>query len=152
MLTMINQIAINCPIQKVFSFIAQAENFPKWNYYLLSVTKTAEGKPIIGATYHQTRIRDQQNFTITRYEENKVIEFSSFGGFLKYIRRFSFSPSGNGCIVDDLFQIRTYLPGFINRIIAKRPQAAVKENLLKLKQLLETGETTLQDGRTVISH
>ncbi len=150
MLTMINQVQIDCPPENVFAFISKAENFPKWNYYLVSVIKTSEGNPFIGATYHQTRKKDQQDFAITAYEENRTIEFSSVGkGLIRYKRKFNFTSTEEGCMIDDLFQIRTFLPGFINRMIAKRPQAAVKENLLKLKQLLETGETILQDGRKV---
>jgi uncharacterized membrane protein len=150
MLTLKNQLQINCPLEKVFGYLSMPENFPKWNYYLRSVKKIAEGHPIIGASYHQVRIKDEQYFTISAYDENNYIEFNSTGGtFLKFKRRFSFSATAGGCIIDDLFEIRTFLPSFINKIIAKKPQAAVKENLLKLKELLETGATILQDGRRV---
>ena len=152
MLTMLNNVEIDCPLQKVFAFIAQPENLPLWNYYLRTVTKTAEGNPFIGATYHQQRIKDEQHFAITAYEENKLIEFTSTGGFIKFKRLFTFAASGNGCIINDSFQISTYLPSFINKLIAKKTKAAVKENLLKLKQLLETGETILQDGRKISLH
>jgi len=150
MLTMKNQVDINCPLEKVFNFLSNPENFPKWNYYLRSVRKIAEGNPIIGATYHQQRIKDEHYFTISAYEENKLIEFNSTGGsLLKFKRRLNFAATNDGCTIKDIFEIRTFLPSFINKLIAKKPEAAVKQNLLKLKELLETGETVLQDGRRV---
>jgi hypothetical protein len=41
------------------------------------------------------------------------------------------------------------LPGFLAKLFLKGPQKAVKQNLEKLKQLLETGHVVLQDGREI---
>jgi len=112
----------------------------------------ADGNPVIGSQYHQVRKKDEQYFTITGFEENKTIEFSSTrSSFLKYKRQFTFTVLEGTCMVDDIFEISTGLPlpALINKLLGKKPQMAVKENLLKLKQLLETGQTTLQDGRLV---
>jgi len=147
---MLNEVSVNCPLEKVFSFLAAPEKFPLWNYYLRSVQKVQEGNPVIGARYHQQRVKDEQNFSVTAFEKNKYIEYSSTGGtWLKFKRRFNVSMVNSVCIVEDRFEIRTFLPSFINSIIAKKPAAAVKENLLKLKELLETGTTVLQDNRRI---
>jgi hypothetical protein len=54
--------------------------------------------------------------------------------------------SGKTLIVDT-WELDPDLPGIIERLSVKPARSAVKENLLKLKQLLETGTVTLQDGR-----
>ena len=152
MITLKNNISINKPIEKVFGFIANPENLPKWNYYLKTVHKIADGNPVIGSQYHQVRKKDEQYFAITGFEENRSIEFTSTkSSFLKFKRQFTFSIFEGVCMIDDIFEISTGLPvpAFINKLLGKKPQMAVKENLLKLKQLLETGQTILQDGRLI---
>lgn len=148
MLVIKNQVHIKCSLEKVFSFVANPENFPKWNYYLQAVQKIENGNPVTGSVYRQVRKKDELYYMITAIKENEFIEFKSVRSrFLKFKRQFTFSVSTDGCIIDDLFEIRTWLPSFINIQLAKKPQKAVNENLLKLKQLLETGETILQDGK-----
>jgi hypothetical protein len=40
------------------------------------------------------------------------------------------------------------VPGLLEPLAARRAKAGVRENLGKLKTLLETGRVTLQDGRS----
>ena len=91
MITLKNSISINKPIEKVFGFIANPENLPKWNYYLKTVHKIADGNPVIGSQYHQVRKKDEQYFAITGFEENRSIEFTSTkSSFLKFKYSFPF--------------------------------------------------------------
>jgi hypothetical protein len=50
-------------------------------------------------------------------------------------------------VVVDEWKFDTAIPALFARIGATNVKAAVAENLEKLKQLLETGKTILQDGR-----
>jgi len=150
MLKIKNSVLIEVSTEKVFAFLAVPENLPHWNYYLVSVNKISTGKPIIGSQYHQIRKKDEQYFEITGFEENTFIEFTSIrSSFIQFKRQMSFSSAHNGCIVDDLFELKSIVPSFLMRLFTKNIQKAVSENLGKLKQLLETGGTTLQDGRIV---
>lgn len=150
MITLRNTIDINAPLEMVFKFLANPENFPKWNYYLKTVKKIADGNPVIGSEYHQVRKSDEQYFAIASFKESELIEFASIRKpSIKFKRCFTFSATEAGCRVDDLFEFGYWVPSFIGKIVSKKPEKAVKDNLMKLKELLEYGETTLQDGRSV---
>ncbi len=43
MLEFENTIRIDRPIAEVFAFLSDLENIPKWNYYVLEVTKLSNG-------------------------------------------------------------------------------------------------------------
>jgi uncharacterized membrane protein len=48
-----NTICIDCPIAEVFAFLSDLENIPRWNYYVLEVTKLTGGPIGIGTMHHQ---------------------------------------------------------------------------------------------------
>jgi len=145
-----NEIQIDSELEKVFSFLANPENLPKWNYYLVTVKKIKEGNPVIGSQYHQVRKKDAQYIELTALEGNKLIEFSSIkSSFIRFKRRMFFSATANGSLIDDIIELRSFIPSFLLRLFTKKIQEAVKANLYKLKELLETCTTTLQDGRVV---
>ncbi len=150
MIVLRNSIIINAPLEKVFKFLADPENFPKWNYYLKTVRKVGDGNPVIGSTYHQVRKADEQYFTISGFKENEFLEVSSTKkSAITFKRRFSLSAKENDCCLNDHFELAPLVPNFIGKWVSKKPQKAVGENLMKLKELLETGATTLQDGRVI---
>jgi len=150
MLKIKNSILIQVSTEKVFAFLAVPENLPLWNYYLITVNKISTGKPVIGSQYHQVRKKDEQYFEITGFEENKLIEFTSTRpSLIQFKRKMFFSSTNNGCTIDDVFELKSIVPSFLLRLLTKNIQKAVNENLGKLKQLLQTGTTTLQDGRIV---
>jgi hypothetical protein len=51
-------------------------------------------------------------------------------------------------ILTDEWELDTGKPALVERFAGRNVKSAVAENLQKLKQLLETGKVTLQDGRT----
>ena len=70
MLEFENNIRIDRPIAEVFAFLSDLENIPKWNYYVLKVTRLSNGPIGIGTTYHQVRKTDEQDLCITEFEQN----------------------------------------------------------------------------------
>lgn len=145
-----NTIYINVPVERLFNFLSRPENLPLWNYYLKSVRKISNGINIIGARYHQERKDDEQVFEITRFEQNKLIEFKSLeDSKLRFKRQLIFSQIDGQTFLQDFFEVDTGLPLMLQKLFRGKLRSAVKENLAKLKQLLETGQTTLQDGRLV---
>jgi hypothetical protein len=61
--------------------------------------------------------------------------------------RFEFEPTPDGTRITDQWQLQSGHNPLVELLGERRIRAAVAENLGKLKQLLETGTTTLQDGR-----
>lgn len=148
MLEFENTIRVNRPISEVFTFLADLENIPKWNYYVLEVRKLSEGPVGIGTTYHQIRKTDEQYLRITELEPDhkltvKTLPQSSPDLEMKFI----LSEEGESTRIRDEWKLDTGLPVLIERLGAYKVKSAVAENLTKLKGLLEDGRVVLQDGR-----
>ena len=148
MLTFEKTIRINRPIAEVFAFLADFENLPKWNYYVLDVRKRSDGPIGIGTIYHQVRKTDEQDFRIIELEPNHTVAVQTMPPASPALAmRFTLAEEGGTTCLRDAWQLDTGLPRLLERLGARRIQTAVAENLTKLKQLLEAGQVVLQDGR-----
>lgn len=150
MLEFENSIDINCPAEEVFKFLADFENLPKWNYFVLNVEKTSAGPTGVGTTYHQVRKTDEQTFAITEFEPNRTLALKTLPGESPRLEmRFVFRSERNLTHVRDLWKLDTGRTAILERLAGGKVKSAVAENLSKLKQLLEQGKVILQDGRRV---
>jgi uncharacterized membrane protein len=147
-----NKLEINQPVADVFSFISNFENMPKWNYFVLEVTKLSEGSIGLNTTFRQVCKTDTQEYKITEFEPNRRVTIETLPPYSKLIMRFTFEQEENNnhnTLLTDEWELDTGKPAFIERLAGGNVKSAVAENLQKLKQLLETGKVTLQGGRTV---
>ncbi|MGD8490264.1 MAG: SRPBCC family protein [Anaerolineae bacterium] len=146
-----NRIVIDRPVEEVFAFVADFENVPKWNYYVLEVNKTSAGPLGVGTTYHQTRKTDEQDFGVIEYEPTERVVVKTLPHAQPaFEMRFMFQPLEGGTQMTDAWKLDTGGPGLLERLGRGKVKQAVKENLVKLKELLETGSVQLQDGRTAV--
>ena len=148
MITLANRIIINKPVEEVFTFISEFENIPRWNYYVKEVSRIPVQKGS-RTKYRQVRKSDFQEFEIIDFQFPVRIEIATTGDSnINFKRRFDFDtdPSDN-CILKDLFEIESGYPQIMQTLFRRKMQQAVNENLFKLKELLEMGQTVLQDGR-----
>jgi hypothetical protein len=65
------------------------------------------------------------------------------------VRTMTFAGEGNTTRITDEWSIELGIPPLLRPLGKAKVSSAVQENLAKLKELLETGTTTLQDGRTL---
>lgn len=145
-----SSVQINRPLREVFAFVANQENNPKWNYFVTSVKKTSEGPFDAGTTFHQVRKTDPQELQIAVIEPNRLIRIETIPPSTPEVNRLiSFREENGNTVLVDHWKLDTGHPQFLQRLGAGRVKAAVKENLAKLKELLESGSATLQDGRRV---
>jgi uncharacterized membrane protein len=145
-----NTIVIERPVEEVFAFVSEFENIPKWNYYVVEVEKTSQGPLGVGTTYHQTRKTDEQDFGVIEYEPGETVVVKTLPHSRPaFEMRFTFEPVAGGTSILDEWKLDTGQPGLLEKLGAGKVKQAVKENLTKLKELLETGSVQLQDGRTV---
>lgn len=150
MITIANSIEINVPLTRLFSFLADPETLPLWNYYVKTVRSITPEKTGVGARYHQTRKDDEQIFEITSLKENTFIELRTISdSSVQFKRQMTFTEIGDKCVLEDFFELDTGHPILLQKILAGSIRASVKENLTRLKQLMEKGKTTLQDGRVI---
>jgi uncharacterized membrane protein len=144
-----NKLEINQPVAEVFSFISNFENMPKWNYFVLEVTKLSEGSIGLNTTFKQVRKTDTQEYKITEFEPNRRVTIETLLPYSKLVMRFTFEQENNNhTILTDEWELDTGKAALVERFAGRNVKSAVAENLQKLKQLLETGKVTLQDGRT----
>ena len=145
-----NVIEIKAPVTEVFKFVADMRNTPKWNYYVMRVIQENGNGPDLGARYHQTRKTDNQRYEITNYEQGKSLMIQNLPGsspmFNRHLRFESISDSTR--LIDQM-SLHTRYPDLLESLAVGNIRKAVAENLSKLKELLENGETQLQDGRVI---
>jgi uncharacterized membrane protein len=144
-----NKVEIKRPIAGVFQFLSNFENMPKWNYFVVNVKKISNGPVGINTAFRQTRKTDNQEYRIIEYEPKHKVTVETSPPYSRLRMRFTLEPSDNdnGTIVIDEWKFDTGKPALFERIAGRKVKFAVAENLEKLKQLLETGRTILQDGR-----
>ncbi|HEX6283057.1 MAG TPA: SRPBCC family protein [Nitrososphaera sp.] len=143
-----NKLEINPPIDDIFLFISNFQNMPKWNYFVLEVTKLSEGSIGLNTTFRQVRKTDTHEYKITEFEPNRRVTIETFPPYSKLVMRFTFEQENNHTILTDEWELDTSKPALVEKLAGGNVKSVVAENLQKLKQLLETGKVTLQDGRT----
>jgi uncharacterized membrane protein len=150
MITFQNSIEIKKPVRDIFHFLANFENIPMWNYYVRKVSKEPVGDIGEHTVFHQTRKNDSQIYEITSYQPYHTITVKTKpGSSLQFERTFRLNIRDSFTVIEDIWKLD---PGKHNIFIIlafQKIRKAVSENLNKLKELLETGGTTLQDGREI---
>src|SRR5436190_20489251 len=66
-----NTVTITRPIGEVFTYLADAENLPQWNYAIEQTQKISPGPAGVGTVYRQTRTlpgRSQEDFEIVVFQ------------------------------------------------------------------------------------
>jgi uncharacterized membrane protein len=142
-----NSVVIDRPVSEVFAFISNFENMPRWNYFVVEVTRESARGPEVGTIYRQRRKSDEQLYAITEFEPNLRVAVQTLPSSPDLQMRFTFEPYGHGTRLTDEWVLQTGLPRWLQGIGAARISSAVRDNLAKLKELLETGRVRLQDGR-----
>lgn len=143
-----NTISIEAKLEAVFHFLADPEKLPNWNYYIQKVYKTSPGNDALGSRFRQIRKNDEQIFEITKFHKNQLIEFTTISNSsVKFKRLLTFTELNERCVIEDNFELDTGHPIFLQRLLRHKIKKGIKENLMNLKQLLETGQAILQDGR-----
>jgi len=142
----VNTLAIDRPVSEVFAFVSDPENLARWNYYVMSCTKLEAGPLQIGSTYRMVRKSDTRVLAVTELEQDRslVVQFQSPSPPLKM--SFTVEPTATGTRLSDERELSGIL-GFVGGFAGAPIQKAARQNLEKLKELLEVGRTELQDGR-----
>lgn len=144
-----NEITIERPVEEVFDFIADLENLPRWNYYVMNVTKTSAGSSTVGSEYHQVRKQDEQDLRVVEQVPNQLLIIETIPPSKPQLKRSILFESGaHTTRILDAWELDLGLPALVEKLSAGRVRSAVEDNLKILKTLLETGQATLQDGRS----
>ena len=143
MATFQNTVTIRRAVEDVFTFLADFENIPKWNYAIVETKKTSPGAVGVGTTYRQIRSipdRREEGFEVTAFESASRLEVhGDIGPFIATIS-YLLTPIGDGTRLNNAVDLkpssavlRLFAPLAVSRV-----KASVAANLEKLKQVLET--------------
>ena len=157
---------IEQPIERVFSFLSNFSNMTSWNYYIQSVTKLSQGNISVGSTFEMKRPHDLNLYKIIELDPpNKIIvELQPPGPKQQLIFELESNDKQTNITYKwyldlEKYKALKYFPKSIfkrmllsipKRVILTKTKPAVEQNFKKMKELLETGQTTLQDGRHVV--
>ncbi|MFN2274051.1 MAG: SRPBCC family protein [Anaerolineales bacterium] len=143
-----NGVTITKPVQEVFRYASNPENFPSWNYYVEDVRRLSESPLSAGSRFHQKRRQDEQVLEVTEYKPGQSITVRTVPPSKpELVRKMIFKSKKGSTELIDRWELDLGVPGVIEVVAKRRVRQAVRENLGKLKTLLEAGQVVLQDGR-----
>jgi hypothetical protein len=140
------KILILRPVCEVFDYIVAPENNSQWQYGSLESVQISEGSTKVGTLFssfgHFMGRRIQSTFEVTEFKANKSYAFETFSGPIQLQTCYTFETVERGTNVIVSAQVN---PGgffkLIDPIVARVARNQFRENLAKLKELMETGET-----------
>ena len=140
-------IWIHQPVEHVFKFVADFENYPQWNHNILDCKRNEESSTDIGTTFNSRMVYMGRKYSatleITEYEINKRITFHVnqfwFFKWFKGIFRFEpFSRSTKVTITTDVDLITPFKPMLLVMPVLGRQ--SWRKHLSELKRVLESGK------------
>lgn len=135
---------INCPVGKVFSYLADVSRGTEWQSELLEVEQTSNGPTGVGTTLREVRRlmgrRLETAFTVTVYEPDTRLGFKSTSGPIQMYASFSLNRSGDGTTVT--LAVEAELTGVFKMtepLVVHSAKRQMDADIAKLKEILEAG-------------
>lgn len=133
------------PVWEVFDFIVAPENNSQWQYGSMESVQVSEGGMRVGALFisfgHFMGRRILSTFEVTGLEVNKNYSFKTLSGPIQLQTSYMFEAVNFGTKVAASTQAN---PGgffkLVDPVVARVAKKQFKENLAKLKELLESRE------------
>jgi uncharacterized membrane protein len=135
-------VRIERPTDKVFAYVSEPENFPRWNSAVQTVRKTSSGEEPVGSTYAMTRQlpsgQVENDLEITVYEPPREFAIRTLAGPTPFVYRYAFSPTHGGTLVE--LEAEVELPGaaaLVGPLARRAVKRGVDDNFATLKGALE---------------
>ena len=145
-----NSVTIQRPIEEVFAYLADFENTPRWNYTIEETRKTSPGPVGVGATYRQTRTiprRSEEMFVIIAFDPVHELAIQGQIGPFRALASYRLEPAGRATRLLNRVDIEpssVLLRPFAS-LATSSVKSAVAQNLDKLKNILEGGESRIAE-------
>ena len=144
-----DSIEIGRPVGDVFAYLIVAENFPKWVDTTVDSWQVSDGPVGLGTIQAEMILSPsskskeplQLNWEVSEFEENQLISFESNSSWGYQKQSFNLDPSevGTRLQVEGIHRFigpRRFIQPVLGYFIRKER----RKHLLKLKQILETGQ------------
>ena len=131
------------PVKQVFDFVSAPENDFQWQYGTLAAARLPDGVSKTGSVFrsigHLLGRRNQSLFEVTEYEPNRKYSFKSLSGPLHSQTSYTFESAGGSTKISISTQAHAGNSFQLNeRVMVRKMKKQLKENLVLLKDLLET--------------
>jgi carbon monoxide dehydrogenase subunit G len=151
MIEAINKIRIERPAWFVFEFLSDIENSPLWEQFDMRAIKITPGIVELGTQYRLVHAKYERTLRVIDYEKDRRIAVVTVEETAPNVAlSIRLHPEGDAltlALVD--WKLATGLPGLVERLAEGKVKQAVSESLYKLRELLETGSVTLENGREI---
>lgn len=143
MIKFTNSVEIAGPIEKIFAFLSNFENLPKWNYAVIKTKQTSNGPVHTGTEYWQEREflgrKIIDTFKVTEYESNKKVAVKSTSGPFPFKLLYIFESFGETTKVTNFVELEARgIFRILTKFITPKVKTAVEKNLNQLKHLIES--------------
>ncbi len=140
-------VVINRPVAEVFSFIAKADNMPRWAKYIADAAQTSEGAVDVGTTCYVVSkmmgMQMKQDFAVTECIPDRVYAAKSTSGPVPMESRYVLEEASGGTGLH--VSVTTDLSGVMKMagpLVTRRLRKQMREDHENLKRYLESGEAT----------
>jgi uncharacterized membrane protein len=114
MATVERTVTTSRPLEDVFAFVSNLENFPKFQDGLSEMRVTSGGTPGVGTkatgVRHVLGRRVEQTFEVTEYVPNQRFAIKAKGGPLSTENRYTFESADGSTRIKIFFEVRGGLP------------------------------------------
>lgn len=136
-------IVINQPVHKVYAYISDARNNPKWQIGVVDTRIMPDGPPHVG-----TKVTDAHNlagrrievtYEVTELEPTRKIAVKSISGPLLFKGTTTFEPVGDGTRVTAVFEMEA--TGFLKLaggLVINNLKKDFESSFNKLKEILDS--------------
>jgi carbon monoxide dehydrogenase subunit G len=136
------RVRIERPIEDVFDYVSDPQNFPRWNSAVQAVRATSPGEGDVGSTYLMERElpggRAENELEIVGRERPTEFAMRTTSGPTPFVYRYRFVPEGGATVVHLAADVE--LPGIagaLGPLAARAVKKGVDANFATLKQILE---------------
>jgi hypothetical protein len=148
LINLISSTLIEQPVKRVFDFVSTPENDVQWQYGTLIAARLSNGgdksRSFFRSIGHLLGRRNQGIFEVTQYEPHRKYSFKSVSGPLHSQTSYSFEASKGSTKISITTQAQANNFFKMNeRLLERRMQKQLKENLAILKALLEAKQIML---------
>jgi hypothetical protein len=147
----INKIRLERPAWFVFEFLADIEHSPLWNQLDMRAIQTTPGPVNLGTEYRLVHTLYERVLRVVEFKKDRLISVRTVESAAPRVElRMHLHPEDDQLTSVTLeWELDTGMPGLVERLASGKIKQSVSESLYNLRELLETGSVTLDNGREI---
>ena len=139
-----SSLVINCPIDKVFAYLADISRGTVWQSELVEAKQTSSGPVGVGTTISEVRRILGRNletsFTITEFVPDRRLGFKSTSGPIPMRAYYSLEESGGGAKVTMVVEAElTGVFKMTEPLVVQTAKRQMDADIARLKEIMEAG-------------